>query len=65
MDYRTGISVGYALVKNMWISVGYNFSGFKDQDFSAADYTAAGPYVKFRIKIDQESVKEMVSWFAH
>jgi len=64
VDYRTGFSVGYAVVKNMWVSLGYNFSGFRDEDFSAADYTAAGPYAKFRFKFDQQSVKEMVNWFA-
>ncbi len=63
VDYRTGCSVGYAVMKNMWVSLGYNFTGFKDEDFSAADYTAAGPFLKMRIKFDQQSVKEMVSWF--
>ena len=63
LDYRSGVSVGYALFKNAWVSLGYNFLGFQDQDFSAADYTAQGPYAKFRLKVDQQSVKEMVSWF--
>jgi uncharacterized repeat protein (TIGR01451 family) len=63
MDYRTGCSVGYAVMKNMWVSLGYNFTGFKDEDFSAADYTAAGPFLKMRIKFDQQSVKDMVQWF--
>ena len=63
VDYRTGVSVGYALFKNAWVSVGYNFQGFQDEDFSAADYTAAGPFVKFRLKMDQETVKDLVSWF--
>jgi opacity protein-like surface antigen len=65
VDYCSGLSVGYAVVKNMWVSLGYNFSGFKDEDFSAADYTAAGPYVKFRLKFDQQSVREMVDWFSN
>ena len=63
VDYRTGVSVGYALFKNAWVSVGYNFHGFQDEDFSAADYTAAGPFVKFRLKMDQQTVKDLVSWF--
>jgi uncharacterized repeat protein (TIGR01451 family) len=63
LDYRTGASVGYSLFKNTWISLGYNFTGFKDEDFSAADFTAAGPYLKFRLKFDQQSVREMVDWF--
>jgi hypothetical protein len=62
-DYRSGMSVGYSLFKNAWLSLGYNFTGFKDEDFTAADFTAQGPYIKFRLKIDQQSVKEMVDWF--
>ncbi len=34
MIYGTGASVGYNAGKNIWVSVGYNFSGFKDRDFS-------------------------------
>jgi hypothetical protein len=62
-DYRSGMSVGYSLFKNAWLSLGYNFTGFKDEDFTAADFTAQGPYIKFRLKIDQQSVMEMVDWF--
>ena len=64
LDYRTGFSVGYTLFKNAWLSLGYNFSGFKDEDFSAADFTAKGPFIKFRLKFDQQSVREMVDWFS-
>ncbi len=64
MDYRTGCSVGHSFMKNVWVSVGYNFTGYKDEDFSAGDYTAAGPFMKMRIKFDQQSVREMVDWFS-
>ena len=63
MDYRTGVSVGYTMFKNAWVSLGYNFTGFEDEDFSEADYTAEGPFAKFRLKFDQQSVREMVDWF--
>jgi uncharacterized repeat protein (TIGR01451 family) len=65
LDYRSGVSVGYALIKNMWVSAGYNFTGFEDQDFSAADFTAAGPFVKFRFKFDQQSVRDIVDRWSH
>jgi len=61
-QYGSGISVGYNVMKNAWVSVGYNLTGFSDQDFSAANYTAQGPYMRFRMKFDQESVKEAVKW---
>jgi hypothetical protein len=63
MDYSTGVSVGYAVVKNAWLSVGYNITGFEDQDFSAAGYTAKGPFMQFRLKFDQQTVRDMVDWF--
>jgi len=57
-----GLSVGYNLVENAWVSLGYNLTGFTDKDFSAAEYTAQGPYVRFRFKFDQNSVKDAVKW---
>jgi uncharacterized repeat protein (TIGR01451 family) len=64
VDYSTGASVGYAIAKNAWLSVGYNFTGFEDEDFSGADYTAKGPYAKFRVKFDQQTVRDLVNWFS-
>lgn len=60
LDCRSGLSLSRTLVKNLWVGLGYNFSGFRDSDFSGADFTAAGPYVKFRVKFDQQSVRELV-----
>jgi uncharacterized repeat protein (TIGR01451 family) len=62
LDYSTGLSVGYNIVQNAWISLGYNLLGFTDKDFSAADFTAQGPYVRFRFKFDQNSVKDALKW---
>jgi hypothetical protein len=63
IDYSAGASVGFQAMTNTWISVGYNIVGFEDDDFSAANYTAEGFYVKFRMKFDQQTVKEAVEWF--
>jgi hypothetical protein len=60
--YSSGASIGYNIVQNAWVSLGYNFTGFSDKDFSAANYTAQGPYIRFRFKFDQESVKDAISW---
>ncbi len=60
--YSTGISVGYNVLKNMWVSVGYNFVGFKDDDFVAADYTAKGPFLKLRMKLDQEILQRFLGF---
>ncbi|MGA3279853.1 MAG: OmpA family protein [Smithella sp.] len=61
-DYSNGISAGYNLMQNVWVSIGYNITGFKDRDFSASDYTAQGPFIRFRMKFDQNSVSEAAKW---
>ncbi len=58
--YRLGASLGYGLARNMWLSFGYNLTGFEDTDFSQGDFTAQGPYVKFRLKFDQEDLKSIL-----
>ena len=64
-QYGTGVSVGHSFVKNLWLSVGYNFTGFRDRDFSRADFTAQGPFIKFRMKFDQGSVRDAVKRFTN
>ena len=56
-DYGVGVDLGYNIGKNLWLSVGYNFAGFEDQDFEAARYTAAGPFLRFSMKADQQLLK--------
>jgi uncharacterized repeat protein (TIGR01451 family) len=60
MEYSTGLSVGHTLFENTGISAGYNFLGFEDADFSCANYTAQGPFVQFRMKFDQQTVREIL-----
>ncbi|VAW55195.1 hypothetical protein MNBD_GAMMA06-22 [hydrothermal vent metagenome] len=62
MKYSTGVSFGWNMMRNIWLSIGYNFDGFQDRDFSAAGYTAAGPYIRFRMKFDQDTVDEVKDW---
>ena len=61
--YSGGVSVGHSFAKNVWLSLGYNFSGFRDDDFSAADYTAQGVYVKCRAKFDQNTARQLLAWW--
>ncbi len=56
-DYGAGASVGYGLMENLWLSFGYNIHGFEDDDFSQGEFTAQGPFVKFRFKFDQDDLK--------
>ncbi|HEX6637114.1 MAG TPA: OmpA family protein, partial [Steroidobacteraceae bacterium] len=59
LDYSAGLDVGVTFARNVWISVGYNFAGFRDDDFSASRHTAQGPYLKVRIKADQDTFKDL------
>ncbi len=60
MVVRTGASLGWNAFENAWISAGYNFIGFEDEDFSEAGFTAQGPFVRYRLKFDQMSVRELL-----
>lgn len=52
-----GASAGYRIMDNSWLSVGYNFMGFNDKDFGAAEYRAKGVYATIRVKFDQDTLK--------
>ncbi|EDY87128.1 OmpA family protein [gamma proteobacterium HTCC5015] len=52
-----GLSTGFDLAKNLWLSIGYNWEGYDDEDFRFNGYTAEGPYLKLRYKFDQNTFK--------
>jgi hypothetical protein len=62
LSFSGGPSVGYSPATNVWIGAGFNASGYEDRDFSAASHTAFGPWVRMRLKFDQESVREAAAW---
>jgi uncharacterized repeat protein (TIGR01451 family) len=53
--YALGPSIGFTPIENGWLSVGYNFLGFRDRDFNRARYTMQGVYVVLRVKFDHET----------
>lgn len=55
-----GVSVGYSMARNVWMSLGYNFSGFDDDDFHAAEYTSKGVFLKYRVKFDQFTARSIL-----
>ena len=59
-DTSFGASLGYKLMTNLWVSAGYNFAGFRDDDFSDGNYTAKGPFIRFRYKFDQKTIKDLL-----
>ena len=52
-QYGAGAEVGYLLRQNLWLSVGYNFFGFKDKDLADADYLQRGVFFRLRFKFDE------------
>ena len=54
-QYSFGPSIGVSPVDNVWISLGYNLEGFRDDDFEAAEYSRDGVFLKFRVKFDQDT----------
>jgi hypothetical protein len=59
-DYSYGVSVGYNMARNVWVSLGYNFDGFQDEDFSATEYTSGGIFLKYRLKFDQDTASSIM-----
>jgi hypothetical protein len=59
-DFAVGFDVGVTVARNVWVSIGYNVVGFDDDDFRETRWTSSGPYVKLRIKADQDTFKDLV-----
>ena len=55
--FSAGASVGYRVMDNTWLSVGYNVKGLNDKDFDGAEYRAKGLYATIRVKFDQDTLK--------
>ncbi|MCF6219693.1 MAG: DUF11 domain-containing protein [Robiginitomaculum sp.] len=60
LSYAYGPSIGISPVDNVWLSLGYNVEGYKDRDFSAAEYSQKGAYIKFRFKFDQNTARGLL-----
>ena len=54
-----GVDIGINAARNLWLAVGYNFEGFRDDEFDATRYTAKGPYIRFRFKTDQDTLRDL------
>jgi hypothetical protein len=52
-QYAAGAEIGYLMRQNLWLSLGYNFTGFSDKDLTASDYTNSGLFIRLRFKFDE------------
>ncbi|MDN5619894.1 MAG: hypothetical protein L0G63_05305 [Psychrobacter sp.] len=57
MSYILGAEVGYSPMTNLWLSLGYNFMGFVDEDIAYDDSTQEGAYFRLRFKFDEDLFK--------
>ena len=53
IQYANGVEVGYIMRQNLWLSVGYNFTGFYDRDLTGDEATRQGPFIRMRFKFDE------------
>jgi len=52
-----GGEVGYLVMQNVWLSIGYNILGFTDPDLASEDYTQRAFYLRLRVKFDENLFK--------
>lgn len=52
--YGLGLELGYLVMENLWISAGYNFFGYRDDDLTSGEYTSKGAFLRLRYKFDED-----------
>ena len=56
-QYGVGVEAGYLVMDNLWVSLGYNFTGFRDDDLVDSNYSQRGVYLRMRFKFDEDLFK--------
>ena len=56
-QYGYGLEVGYTLMDNLLVTLGYNWRGFRDDDLTGSDYTNRGWVLGVRYKFDEDLFK--------
>ena len=56
-SFAFGPQIGFVPTKDMLLTLGYNFKGFRDRDFSAARSTDEGVFAAMKIKFDTDSLE--------
>jgi len=64
MDYGGGVFVETSPWENAVVTFGYNVAGFEDDDFSLQNYRHQGPYIRVKMKFDQEDIRNVVKGVA-
>ncbi len=56
-QFAYGLEVGYTLVDNLLVTLGYNWRGFRDDDLTGSNYTNRGWVLGMRYKFDEDLFK--------
>ena len=57
-QHALGVEAGYLLQQNLWLSAGFNATGFDgDADLAGYEYTRSGVYIRLRFKFDENLFK--------
>lgn len=57
-QYAYGLEAGYVLMDNVWVTLGYNFRGFSDDELAGSNYTNRGWVLGVRYKFDENLFKK-------
>jgi len=49
--------IGYKLSNDLWLTTGYSFNEFIDEELTERDYSGQGPYIKLKFKFDESYLK--------
>jgi hypothetical protein len=60
-QFGAGVEAGYQVVRNVWVSAGYNVLGFEERDLAGADATGKGAYLRLRMKFDERTLDNLLA----
>ncbi|MFK3890431.1 hypothetical protein [Sphingomonas sp. NPDC079357] len=55
LAFSAGPNIGVSPVRDLWISAGYNVTGYRDRDLAQDRYTRRGPFLTVRLKLDRNA----------
>ena len=53
LSWSGGLGINYAATENVEFGVGYNFSGFRDEDLDPQGFNREGVYMRINLKFDE------------
>jgi uncharacterized repeat protein (TIGR01451 family)/fimbrial isopeptide formation D2 family protein len=54
IQYGLGVELGFMVMESLWVSAGYNWFGYKDDDLAFGEYTNKGAFIRLRYKFDED-----------